>query len=175
MTKIWCLENREGAVEDQNNAKISWYQQRYYKIVRAARKIIWKLLPVHHIPRSLRKPLVTANKMRLYAEEKLTERKIQKYTVQYFKETHYLSALLLLYISLMPLMLLIRLNTGYEETLYHTQCTGTVWSWSVNWGGNKITGASRENILCDNQYGTGTWRVHKDCTEEREISSLAKK
>jgi hypothetical protein len=69
----------------------------------------------------LRKILVRANKMRLYAEEKLTERKVQQYTVEYFKETHYLSALLLLYISLIPLTeLLIRLNTGYEETLYHT-------------------------------------------------------
>jgi hypothetical protein len=59
--------------------------------------------------------------MHLYAEEKLTERKVQQYTVEYFKKTHYLSALLLLYISLIPLTeLLIRLNTGYEgDTVSH--------------------------------------------------------
>jgi len=89
--------------------------------------MIRKLLPVHHIPHSPRKPLVTTNKLRLYAEEKLTERKVQQYTVEYLKTTHYLSALLLLYISLIPLTeLLIRLNTGYEETLHHNDCTWTV-------------------------------------------------
>jgi hypothetical protein len=85
--------------------------------------------------------------MRLYAEEKLTERKVQQYTVEYFKETHYLAAtLLLLYISFIPLTeLLIRLNTGYEETLYHTHCTtvqGRFEAGRRNWGGNKITGAN---------------------------------
>jgi len=46
--------------------------------------------------------------MRLYAEEKLTERKVEQYTVEYFKETHYL-ALLLPCNSLIPLTeLLIR-------------------------------------------------------------------
>ena len=50
----------------------------------------------------LRIMLVSANKMRLYSEQKLTETKVQQFTVEYFKGTHYLSALLLLYFSLIP-------------------------------------------------------------------------
>ena len=51
----------------------------------------------------LRKMFVRANKMRLYTEQKLTEGKVQQYTVEYVKEIHYISVLLLPYNSLIPL------------------------------------------------------------------------